>query len=120
MVEQRSMARDDEGRFIGRRINFGNVSCLPVQVLAWMLDDPRNVPYLMIWLDEDSGKIIEPVRIAPFTAMQDEIPWAKCVEIKRADGRTNRVLTIERLLPRNGGKARLVICPQCQHPRRAL
>jgi hypothetical protein len=80
-----------------------------------MLDDPRNVPYLMIWLDEDSGKIIEPVRIAPFTAMQDEIPWAKCVEIKRADGRTNRVLTIERLLPRNGGKARLVICPQCQH-----
>jgi hypothetical protein len=32
----------------------------------------------------------------------------------------NRVLTIERPLPRNGGKTRFVICPRCQTPRRAL
>ena len=49
MVEQRKTARDWEGRFMGPRINCENVPCLPVQVLAWMLDDPRNVPYLMIW-----------------------------------------------------------------------
>jgi hypothetical protein len=85
-----------------------------------MLDDPRNVPYLMIWMDQDSERILEAVRVAPFTEMDEEIPWARCVEIKRADGETNRVLTIERPLPRNGGKARLVICPRCPRPRRAL
>ncbi len=32
----------------------------------------------------------------------------------------NWLLTIERPLPRNGGKARLVICTGCQYPRCAL
>ena len=120
MVEQRKTVRNCAGRFIGPRVNCENVPCLPVKALAWMLDDPRNVPYLMVWLDQDCEKILEAVRVALFTEMEEEIPWARCVEIKRADGATNRVLTIERPLPRNGGKARLVICPRCQYPRRAL
>jgi hypothetical protein len=45
---------------------------------------------------------------------------AGCLEIRRADGSRSRVLTIARRLPRNGGKFRLVICPRCQWPRRAL
>lgn len=120
MVEQRKTVRDWAGRFIGPRVNCENVPCLPVKVLTWMLDDPRNVPYLMIWMDQDRERILEAVRVMRFTEMEQDIPWAKCVEIKRADGTKNWVLTIERPLPRNGGKARLVICPRCQHPRRAL
>ena len=51
-----------------------------------VLDDPRHVPYLMVWKDLRSEKVI----------------------------------TIERPLPRNGAKARFVVCPLCQKPRRAL
>ena len=120
MVEQRKTVRDWAGRFIGPRVNRENVPCLPVGALTWMLDDPRNVPYLMIWMDQDGERILEAVRVMRFTEMEQDIPWAKCVEIKRADRTKNWVLTIERPLPRNGGKARLVICPRCQSPRRAL
>jgi hypothetical protein len=51
---------------------------------GWMLDDPRSVPYLLIWMQEDPEKIVEAVRIAPLIEMQEEIPWARCVEVKRA------------------------------------
>ena len=89
-------------------------------LLAWVLDDPRQVPYLMIWKEESSGKLIEATRVAACPEMDREISWAKCLEIKRTDGSKNWILTIERRLPLNGGKARLVICPRCQRPRRAL
>ena len=42
------------------------------------------------------------------------------VEVKRTDGSHVLIRTIERSLPRNGGKAKLVVCPLCQKPRRAL
>lgn len=105
---------------MGPRINCEDVPCLPVAALTWMLDDPRNVPYLMLWMDQDCERILEAVRVMRSPEMEREIPWAKCVEIKRANGMKNWLLTTERRLPRNGGKARLVICPHCQTPGRAL
>ena len=51
------------------------------------------------------------MRVAAFPEMEEEIPWAKCVEIKRANGTKNWLLTIERALPRNGGKS-----PTCHLP----
>jgi hypothetical protein len=35
-------------------------------------------------MQEDPEKIVEAVRIAPLIEMQEEIPWARCVEVKRA------------------------------------
>ena len=42
------------------------------------------------------------------------------VEIKRDDGTTDIIRTLLRPLPRNGGSVRLLICPNCQIPRRGL
>jgi len=120
MVEQRKTARDQGGRFMGPRVNCENVPCLPAAAAAWVLDDPRQVPYLLIWQEESSGKLIEAARAVEHTPMDRELDWARCLEIKRGDGSKNWILTIERPLPRNGGKARLLICPRCQGRRRAL
>ena len=119
-MKQQKQARGYGQRFVGPRVNCEHVPCLPAKALSWMLDDPRRVPYLMIWRDADSDKILEAVRVAAYTEMDREIEWARCVEIKRTDGSKNWILTIERSLPRAGGKARLLICPRCQRPRRAL
>jgi hypothetical protein len=119
-VEQRKQARGCGGRFLGPRENCENVLCLPAWAVAWVLNDPRQVPYLLIWKEESSGKLIEAARVTEYTEMDREIDWAKCVEIKRADGGKNLILTIERPLPRNGGKTPLIICSRCQRPRRAL
>ena len=83
MVKQRKTGRDWAGRFIGPRVNCENVPLFTSRALAWMLDDPRKVPYLMIWMDQNSEKIIEAVRIALSPDMEEEIPWAKCVEITK-------------------------------------
>lgn len=120
MVEQRKTARDWGGRFIGPRVNCENVPCMPAAAAAWVLDDPRQVPYLLIWLEESSGKLIEAARVVEYTPMDRELDWARCLEIKRADGSKNWIVTVARPMPRNGGKARLVICPRCQRSRRAL
>lgn len=108
-MEQRKQTRGWGGRFIGPRMNCENVPCPPAAAVAWVLDDPRQVPYLMIWKEESSGELIEAARVAAYTEMDREIDWARCLEIKRADGSRNWILTIERPLPRNGGKAWLVI-----------
>ena len=84
-----------------------------------MLDDPRHVPYLMVWKDQRSDEVIEAVRVCAYSRA-DSLDWTGWVEVKRTDGSHVLVRTIERPLPRNGGKARFVVCPLCQKPRRAL
>ena len=117
----RKQSRGWGQRFIGPRVNCEYVPCLPARALAWVLDDPRQVPYLMIWRDEGSDESIETVRVAAYKQSGAwETDWAGCVEIKRTNGNRSWIRTIERTMPRNGGKARLVMCPRCQRPRRAL
>jgi hypothetical protein len=111
------------GRYVGPRVNCEYVPCLPAGALSWVLDDPRQVPYLMVWRDEDSGRILLASRVTAYTGMNDqelEVDGGRLVEIKGTDGRPNWILTIERPLPRNEGKARILVCPRCQRPRRAL
>jgi hypothetical protein len=59
MVEQRKRRG---GRFFGRRVNCEQVPLLPAWAVGWMLDDPRKIPYLLIWKSEYDGKIKEAVR----------------------------------------------------------
>ena len=63
MVEQRKQARGWHQRFIGPRANCESVPCLPAAAVAWVLDDPRQVPYLMVWKDSRSDGVIEAVRV---------------------------------------------------------
>jgi hypothetical protein len=55
-----------EGRFFGRRVNCEQVPLLPARVVAWMLDDTRKIPYLLIWKSRSDGTVKEAARIAPY------------------------------------------------------
>jgi hypothetical protein len=117
--EAKRPSRGWGGRYVGPRVNCESVPCLPAAAVAWMLNDPRKVPYLMVWKDDRSGGLIEAVRVARYS-VPDNLDWPGWVEIKRTNGMRSVIRTVERSLPRNGGKARLLTCPRCQRPRGAL
>jgi len=104
-----------EGRFFGRRVNCDQIPLLPARVVAWMLDDTRKIPYLLIWKSRSDGTVKEAARIAPGGP-----DWTGAFEIKRHDGTRDFIRTLLRTLPRNRGRARLLICPYCSIPRRGL
>jgi hypothetical protein len=111
-----------EGRFFGRRVNCEQVPFLPAWAVAWVLDDPRKIPYLLVWKRPEDNSVREVVRAFAYSEPPREFPlnWTGWVEIKRPDGTRDLIRTLLRPLPRNGGKARLLICPYCKIPRRGL
>jgi hypothetical protein len=110
------------GRFFGPRVNCEDVPCLPAEAVAWVLNDPRELPYLMVWQDRDGGGIRDAVRVARYSEPPGrfDVDWAGWIKIKRPDGTYRLVRTVERPLPRNGGKALLIACPVCRSRVRAL
>lgn len=110
------------GRFFGRRVNCEYVPALPAWIVSRMLDDPRKIPYLLIWRNRRDDTVQEAVRISVDIEPPALFPpdWAEMIEIKRHDGTRNFIRTKLRPLPRHGGKSRYLFCPYCQNPRRAL
>lgn len=110
------------GRFYGRRVNCEQVPMLPAWAAARMLDDPRRIPYLLVWKSPWNGTVQEAVRIAPHNEIEGlgRLDWRDAVEIKRHNETRNFIRSLLRPLPRNGGRVRLLICPYCQVPRRGL
>jgi hypothetical protein len=111
-----------EGRFFGRRVNCEQIPLLPARVVAWMLDDTRKIPYLLIWKSRSDGTVKEAARIAPYyeAAGRGGPDWTGAFEIKRHDGTRDFIRTLLRTLPRNRGRVRLLICAHCSIPRRGL
>jgi hypothetical protein len=101
-----------DGRFFGRRVNCEDVPLLPAWIVGQVLDDPKKIPYLLVWRSRSDDTIQEAVHVVP----QSEIGF---VEIRRQDGKCNCICTFSRPL-RNGGRAQFLICPFCQIPRRGL
>lgn len=122
MGSQYQAVRRREGRYFGARVNCESVPCLPAEAIAWVLNDPRKLPYLMVWQDPDTGKIREAARVARYSEPPNQfnLDWTGWVEIRRLDRRPTRFGTIQRPMPRNGGTALLVRCPECRGPKRAL
>jgi len=111
------------GRFGGPRVNCEHVPCLPATAIARVLGDPRQLPYLLVWQDREGGGVREALRVTRYSSKPEDprgLDWADYVEIKRPDGARSLIRTAEQPLPRNGGKALLLICQVCQAPRRAL
>ena len=102
------------GRFFGRRVNCEQVPLLPAWAVAWVLNDPPKIPYLFVWKRPEDSSAREVVRVSAYGELAG---WA---EIKRPAGTRNLIRTLLQPLPRNGGKARLLICPYCKIPRRGL
>src|SRR5215472_14906010 len=88
-----------EGHFDGPRVDCEQVPLLPARAVAWVLDDPRKIPYLFVWKRAEDGSVREAVRVSAYSELAG---WA---DIKRTDGTRNLIRTLLKPLPRNGGKA---------------
>jgi hypothetical protein len=114
-VEQRKQARGWHQHFIGSwaRLNCENMPVIPAWIVRSNLDDPRKIPYLMVWKGESDGKIMEAVRL---TCHADG--YSGYVQLKRTDGSVTVLRIVWRALPRNGGSALMLLCFYCHTPRR--
>jgi hypothetical protein len=95
---------------------------MPV-IPAWLvrsnLNDPRRIPYLLVWKDErHGGEIKEAVRLARYIEPSNSRVAENYVELKRTDGDATVLRIMWRMLPRNGGQALLLVCSYCNTPRR--
>jgi hypothetical protein len=102
------------GRFYGRRVNCEHVPLFPASAARLVLDDPRKIPYLLIWKDASDGQVKEAVRLI---ACSESSGW---IEVKRTDGTRTMIRTLEHPLLKTGGKTCLLVSPVCNEPRRAL
>jgi hypothetical protein len=106
------------GRFVAFRIDCERVPQLPAWAVRWVWEDPRRIPYLLLWKHPRDGVIKDAVRIAR-PIPRTNLPEADSVEIKRADGSTVPIYLAWRRQP-HGGRCLLLRCWQCQRPSRAL
>lgn len=100
------------GRFFGRRVNCEYVPLLPAAAVRQILDDPRNVPYLLVWKRDQDRKIKEAVRVSRIPS-QSHFGGMAAIEIKRTNRVSVHVRIFKRALPRNGGYYLLFSCPSC-------
>jgi hypothetical protein len=120
-VEQRKQGRRSDGRFLGfwARLNCENTPAIPAWLVRSNLDDPRGIPYLLVWKDErHCGEIKEAVRLARYVEPSSSRVTDHYVELKRTDGSASVLRIVWRMLPRNGGRALFLLCPHCDTPRR--
>jgi hypothetical protein len=107
------------GRFFGRRVNCEGVPALPAIAVRRVLDDPRKIPYLLVWRSSRDGLIKEAVRIIRLGS-PPYLPEAASIKVKRTDGSVCHLRVLKRPLPRNAGYDVLLSCPHCCSLRRAL
>ena len=112
---QRQQGRGRRGRFIGfwARLNCEEMPAIPAWLVRSNLNDPRRIPYLLVWKRESDGKIMEVVRL---TCHADG--YSGYVQLKRTDASTAVLGLVWQPLPRNGGRALFLLCPCCETPRR--
>ncbi len=113
-MEQSKQARGWHQHFIGSwaRLNCENTPVIPAWLVRSNLNDPRRIPYLLVWKEEPDGQIKEAVRL---TCCVSHDSWCH-VELKRTDGSTTVLRIVWRMLPRNGGRALLLACFSCYAP----
>jgi hypothetical protein len=115
-----SQGRGWHQHFIGfrARLNCENIPVIPAWIVRRCLDDPRRIPYLLLWRDERDGEIKEAVRLARYVEPSDSHTLQNYVELKRTDGDYSVLGLTWRTLPRNGGRVLLLTCSYCCTPRR--
>ncbi len=91
---------------------------LPAWAVRVTLDDPRKIPYLLVWKSRRDGEVKDAVRVAR-SIPQTGLPEAESVVVKRTDGSTVPTYLAWRWQP-HGGRSLLLRCWRCQRPCRAL
>ena len=118
---QRKQGRGWHQHFRGSwaRLNCENIPVIPAWLVRSSLNDPRRIPYLLVWKDErHSGEIKEAVRLARYVEPSNSRVTDNYIELKRTDGSLTLLRIVWRMLPRNGGRALLLVCSYCNTPRR--
>jgi hypothetical protein len=66
--EQRKQGRGWNGHFLGfwACLNCENMAVIPAWIVRSNLNDPRKIPYLLVWKDARDGEIKEAVRLARY------------------------------------------------------
>lgn len=101
------------GRFTGERVNLEHVPRLPASVVAYVLAEGRVVrlrwvPYCPDWQGEAATVHPEEGAVLVRRTRGEWAAWPVRVEVER------------RPLPRRGGQALLLRCPECSRPVRHL
>ena len=66
-MDRRKQRHGSHGHFLGfwARLNCENMPVIPAWLVRRNLEDPRRIPYLLVWKDDrHDGKIMEVVRLA--------------------------------------------------------
>jgi hypothetical protein len=86
VYHRQRQARGWHQHFIGSwaRLNCENSPVVPAWLVRSNLNDPRRIPYLLVWKDERFGEVKESVRLAHFSARRRE--GNDYAELKRTDG----------------------------------
>jgi hypothetical protein len=112
VMERRKQGRGRHGHFFRfwARLNCEDMPVIPAPLVRRYLNDPREIPYLLVWKDDrHDGEIREAVRLAGV--------MSRHVELKRNNGNRSVLRLVSRTLPKNGGHALLLECPVCGIPR---
>lgn len=104
----------ENGRFSGGRANCEAVPRLSACLVRLALDDPRGVPYLFAWRSWPDDGICERAWISRHEG--EDAVYAK---IRRPDCMAMLLGTAWPSLP-GAGRALLLVCSACEHPRRHL
>ena len=118
MYQRNRQIRRRSGRFYGFRMNCEQVPMLPAWIVRRVWDDPRRIPYLLVWKGRRDGEVKEAVRVARFVP-QTGLGEADSLRVKRTDGSTVPVYLAWRRQP-HGGCSLLLRCWRCQGLCRAL
>jgi hypothetical protein len=115
------MAKDrgSDGRFRGYRKNCEFVPSLPARIVTRFLSDARRLPYLLMWIDPGSREISEVVRLSFASRPSDSTGRPEWIEVKRSNEDRISIRVTEQTLP-TGGTSVLLVCSDCQKPRRSL
>jgi hypothetical protein len=114
--QRRRQIRRNSGRFYGFRVNCENVPILPAWLVRKVWDDPRRIPYLLLWKGEWDGELKDAVRLV----CHPEEPLSDWVEIKRTNGSVIRIYLVWRPLTHGGGRGLFLRCWSCGGLCRAL
>lgn len=121
-MDQRKQRRGWHQHFLGywARLNCENMPVIPAWLVRANLDDPRRIPYLLVWKGDRDDQIKEVVRLARYVDPHDAQAAQNHVELKREDGSTTILRFVWRMLPQNGGRALLLVCSYCGIARRHI
>ena len=118
MDQRKRQIRRSSGRYYGFRINCEQVPILPAWAVRQVWDDPRRIPYLLVWKSNRGGEVKVAVRVARFVP-KTNLPEADSVEIRRTDGSAVPIYLEWQWQP-HGGRSLLLRCWRCDRLCRAL